>query len=134
HSKYTLPNSPLAVLQSSQVIKILDDTDSYWLLKKVAVDAIYNIIQNNWYRIKDDRNDIKRLLNKEMGMLIDYLGNKPDENFKVKLSLIKLLETFGDEHALSALVKRVNDFHRVVRIHASNAIKKIEERLELEDS
>lgn len=118
----------------STLIKILEDKDFYWLLKKVAVDAIYNIIQNNWYRIKDDRNDIKRLLNKEMGMLIDYLGNKPDENFKVKLSLIKLLETFGDEHALSALVMRVNDFHRVVRIHASNAIKKIEERLELEDS
>jgi HEAT repeat protein len=115
------------------LIGIIEDEESYWLLKKVAVDAISNIIQNNWYRIKDDKNDTKRLLNKEMAMLIEHLKNKPDENFKVKISLIKLLETYGDEHALNALIMRVNDFHRVVRIHASNAIKIIEERLELEN-
>ena len=68
-----------------------------------------------------------------MARLIDHLGNKPEENFKVKISLIKLLETYGDKHALGALIKRVNDFHRVVRIRVSNAIKKIEERLELEN-
>jgi hypothetical protein len=41
---------------------------------------------------------------------------------------------FGEEHALSALLSRVNDFPRIVRIHASNAIKKIEEKLELENA
>jgi len=112
---------------------ILEDDTSYWLIKKVTVDAIFNIVQKNWYRVKDGENEVKRLLSKEMARLIDHLGNKPEENFKVKISLIKLLETYGDKHALGALIKRVNDFHRVVRIRVSNAIKKIEERLELEN-
>ena len=116
------------------LIKILEDVDSYWLIKKVAVDAMYNIFQNNWYRVRYEEEETKRLMNKELAMLTDYLGANSEENFKVKLSLIKLLETYGDKRALNALLKRVNDFHRVVRIRASNAIKKIEERLELEDS
>ena len=65
-------------------------------------------------------------------MLIDHLKTEENENFKVKLSLIKFLETYGDQLALSALMRRINDFHRIIRIHASNAIKKIEEKLELE--
>ena len=69
-----------------------------------------------------------------MAVLTDYLRTKENENHKVKLSLIKLLEIYGGENALSALLKRVNDFHRVVRIYASNAIKRIEERLELENN
>jgi HEAT repeat protein len=113
---------------------VLEEDGSYWLIKKVAVDAIFNILQNNWYRVKDGESEVKRLMSKEIARLIDHLGNKPDENFKVKISLIKLLENYGDKHALSALIKRVNDFHRVVRIRVSNAIKKIEERLELENS
>ena len=117
----------------NNLITILEDDNSYWLIKKVTVDAIFNIIQTNWYKVKDGENEVKRLLSKEMARLIDHLGNKPEENFKVKISLIKLLETYGDKHALSALLKRVNDFHRVVRIRVSNAIKKIEERLEFEN-
>jgi len=116
------------------LLKILDDENSYWLIKKVTVDAIYNIFQRNWYKVKDKKQEITRLLNKNIAILIDHLRTKEDENFKVKLSLIKLLETYGGEQALNALLKRVNDFHRVVRIYASNAIKKIEERLELENS
>ena len=112
------------------LIEILDDIDAYWLIKKVAADAIYHIFQRNWYKVKDDDNELKRLLNKDIAILTEYLKNKESENFKVKLSLIKFLETFGEEPALSALLKRVNDFHRIVRIHASNAIKKIEEKLE----
>ncbi|MFX0081088.1 MAG: HEAT repeat domain-containing protein [Candidatus Hodarchaeota archaeon] len=115
------------------LIRLLEDKDSYWLIKKVTVDAIYNIFQNNWYQKKDDEEDVKRLLNKNIAILIDHLGNEADENFKVKISLIKILETYGNDLALSALLKRVNDFHRVVRIRASNAIKKIEERLELDN-
>ena len=116
------------------LLKILDDENSYWLIKKVAVDAIYNIFQRNWYKVKDEKQDITRLLNKNMAILMDHLRTKESENFKVKLSLIKILETYGGEQALTALLKRVNDFHRVVRIYASNAIKKIEERLELENT
>ena len=71
-------------------------------------------------------------MNKNVARLIDHLGNKEDENYKVKLRLIKLLESYGGERALSSLIKRVNDFHRVVRIYASNAIKRIEESLEEE--
>jgi HEAT repeat protein len=115
------------------LIKILEDPDSYWLIKKVAVDAIYNIFQKNWYRVRFEEHESKRLLTKEMAILIDFLRNKSEENFKVKLSLIKILETYGSKNAIDALLKRVNDFHRVVRIRASNAIKKIEERLELEN-
>lgn len=57
---------------------------------------------------------------------------KEVENFKVKLSPIKLLESYGGEKALSSLIKKINDFHRVVRIYALNAIKKSEEDLEEE--
>ncbi len=116
------------------LLKILGDENAYWLIKKVIVDAINNIYQNNWYRVKDDKQDIARLLNKNIAILTDHLRTQEDENYKVKLSLIKLLEIYGGEQALSALLKRVNDFHRVVRIYASNAIKKIEERLELKNS
>jgi HEAT repeat protein len=115
------------------LINVLKDKDSYWLIKKVVVDAIYNIFQRNWYRVKDNEEGIERLLKKNTANLIDHLKTEENENFKVKLSLIKFLENFGDKPALSALLKRINDFHRVVRIHASNAIKKIEEKLELEN-
>ncbi|UCC19675.1 MAG: HEAT repeat domain-containing protein [Promethearchaeota archaeon] len=116
------------------LLKIIEDDKAYWLLKKVATDAIYNIFQRNWYRVKDNEQDVTRALNKNMAFLTDHLRIKENENHKVKLSLIKLLENYGGEQALDALIKRVNDFHRVVRIYASNAIKKIEERLELENS
>ncbi|MFW9943043.1 MAG: HEAT repeat domain-containing protein, partial [Candidatus Thorarchaeota archaeon] len=53
------------------LIGILVDKDSYWLIKKVAVDAIYNIFQNNWYQKKDEKEDIERLLNKYFATLID---------------------------------------------------------------
>jgi HEAT repeat protein len=115
------------------LINVLKDKDSYWLVKKVVVDAIYNIFQRNWYRVKDNGKDVERSLKRNIASLIEYLKTEENENFKVKLSLIKLLETYGDKLALSALLTRINDFHRVVRIHASNAIKKIEEKLELEN-
>lgn len=114
------------------LIQILEDDNSYWLIKKVVVDAIYNTLQKNWHRVRDDEKELIRFLNKNIAHLIEHLGAKNDENFKVKLSLIKLLEIYGGERALSSLIKRVNDFHRVVRIYASNAIKKIEESLEEE--
>jgi len=116
------------------LLKIVEDETVYWLIKKVSIDAIYNIFQNNWYKTKDDKQEITRTLHKNVANLADFLRTMESENYKVKLSIIKLLENFGGEPALEALIKRVNDFHRVVRIYASNAIRKIEERLELENS
>ncbi|MFW9771948.1 MAG: HEAT repeat domain-containing protein [Candidatus Thorarchaeota archaeon] len=114
------------------LISLLDNKEVYWLIKKVAVDAIFNIFHRNWYKLKEQAPDLKRELNIHLATLIEYLKVNDDEDFKVKLSLIKFLETFGGEKALEALLRRINDFHRVVRIHASNAIKRIEEKLELE--
>ncbi|KKM77702.1 hypothetical protein LCGC14_1367380 [marine sediment metagenome] len=116
------------------LIKILENRDSYWLIKKVSIDAIFNIFQNNWHRVQDDVKDIRRILDKNIAKLVDYLGKSGEENYKVKLSLIRLLKTYGNDHSLSALIKRVNDFHRIVRIRASDAIKRIQERLELENN
>ena len=112
------------------LVQIIENEDSYWLLKKVAVDAINNTLQKNWHRVRDGEKEIEILLNKEIARLIDHLGTSQDENYRVKLSLIKLIENYGGKYALSSLLRRINDFHRVVRIYASNAIKKIEERLE----
>jgi len=114
----------------SQLIKILENPNSYWLIKKVAIDAIYNIFQRNWYRIKENNIEFKRTLTKHIATLIDVLKKSEEENAKVKIGLIKFLEFYGDEPALSALLARVNDFPRIVRIHASNAIKKIEDKIE----
>ena len=112
------------------LIEILENPDSYWLIKKVAVDAIYNIFQRNWYRVKGENGELERTLNKHIAILIDYLKRSEAENTKVKVSLIKFLENYGEESALSALLSRVNDFPRIIRIHASNAIKKIEDKIE----
>jgi HEAT repeat protein len=112
------------------LIEILENPESYWLIKKVAVDAIYNIFQRNWYRVKGENGDLELTLNKHIGVLIDYLKRSEAENTKVKVSLIKFLEVYGEESALDALLSRVNDFPRIIRIHASNAIKKIEDKIE----
>jgi len=113
-----------------QLIEILENPNSYWLIKKVAIDAIYNIFQKNWYRLKENSSEFKRTLTKHIATLIDFLKKSEAENTKVKISLIKFLEFYGDEPALSALLARVNEFPRIVRIHASNAIKKIEDKIE----
>jgi HEAT repeat protein len=112
------------------LIEILENPDSYWLIKKVSIDAIYNIFQRNWYRVKEKDVDLERKLNRHIAKLIDYLKQSEAENTKVKVSLIKFLEVYGDESALSALLSRVNDSQRIIRIHASNAIKKIEDKIE----
>ncbi len=112
------------------LIEILEDSESYWLIKKVAVDAIYNIFQRNWYRVRGKDEYLERMLNKYIATLIDYLKQSETENTKVKVSLIKFLEIYGEESALGALLSRVNDFPRIIRIHASNAIKKIEDKIE----
>ena len=55
-----------------------------------------------------------------------------DENFKVKLAIIKFLEVFGGNTALNAVLRQLDNFYRVVGIAATRAIKKIEKRIELE--
>ena len=114
----------------AHLIEILESPNSYWLIKKVAIDAILNIFQRNWYRIKENNVEFKRTVTKHIATLIDILKKSEAENAKVKISLIKFLEIYGDEPALSALLARVNDIERIVRIHASNAIKKIEDKIE----
>jgi HEAT repeat protein len=113
------------------LISIISNQNAYWLIKKVTTDALFNIFQQNWYKMDNNNVNLNSTMNKKLALIIEHLREDDKENFKVKLGLIKLLEKFGDQRALDALIRRVNDFHRVVRIHASNAIKKIEERLEL---
>lgn len=115
---------------SKRLVKIIYDQQTYWLLKKITVDSMYNIFKKNWYYMRKDGTEEKRILIKRKADLEGYLNNHPDENHKVKLAIIKLLEKFGDKDTISVLMKRLNDFHRIVRISAQNAIKKIEKRLE----
>jgi len=62
------------------LLNILDDKNAYWLIKKVVVDAIYNIFQRNWYRIKNE--DVRRILHKDLALISEYLGKQEDENYK----------------------------------------------------
>jgi HEAT repeat protein len=114
------------------LISIIEDKNNYWLLKKVSADAIYNIYYKNFYIVRKSF-ESERFFVMRTEQLIDHLKYNEDENPKVKLSLIKLLEDFGGKTSLNALLKQVNDFHRIVRISASKAIKKIEKRLEEEE-
>ena len=122
-----------SVSSVNTLISLLNSESTYWLLKKVAADAVYNIFQKNWYKLKHAKNELWRNLNQDFAQLIEYLKFGEDEDFKVKLSIIKILGAFGDKKAITGLLSRINDFHRTVRIHASNAIKRIEERIELEE-
>ncbi len=115
------------------LIKILEDKYTYWLLKKVAIDGIYNIYVKNLHVEGESISEPSRFYIRNRAKLIEHLNYNLDENYKVKLSIIKFLEVFGDNTALNALLKQVNDFYRIVRIASSNAIKKIEKRLELEN-
>ncbi len=115
------------------LFSILNDKFSYWLLKKVTVDAIFNIFLKHFYAsdIKDDSTQREFVMWTER--MIDALKFEDDENFKVKLAIIKFLEVFGGKSALNALLKQIDNFYRVVGIASTRAIKKIEKRLELEE-
>jgi len=115
------------------LITVLNSPDTYWLLKKVIVDAISNIYHKNRYLIKSEDFNLRKYFVINTERLIDYLKTHEDDNFKVKVSVIKFLETHGEKTALPALLKQVNDFHRIVSISATKAIKTIEKRLELSD-
>ncbi|MFX1393698.1 MAG: HEAT repeat domain-containing protein [Promethearchaeota archaeon] len=110
------------------LISIIEDKNNYWLLKKIATDAIYNIYLKNIYAISKDPQD-KRFFTQQTEKIINYL-NQTNDYYKVKLSVVKILEDFGGKTSINALLKQVNDFHRIVRISSSKAIKKIEKRLE----
>lgn len=112
------------------LIELLDEEDTYWLLKKVAIDAIYNIYISNWIESNSHLTRGERELIQNTEKMIDYLNRSENECFKIKVGVIKFLEKFGGKTALAALLRRVNDFHTLIRISATNAIKKIEERLE----
>ena len=110
------------------LISVLNDNFNYWLLKKVAIDAIYNIYYKNQNVLNADNSNLKSNFFQNIQKLINYLNNNPNECFKVKLSLIKFLENFGDKTAIQALLRLINDFHNLVKISASKAIKKIEKK------
>ncbi|MHA1756520.1 MAG: HEAT repeat domain-containing protein [Promethearchaeota archaeon] len=114
------------------LLDVLDNDNIYWLLKKVAIDAIYNIYYRN-LKYYNSNSNVDREFIKNREKLIYFLKTHPNECFKVKLGLIKFLETFGDKTALDALIRLLNDFHRLVRISAEKAIKNIEKRLNPEN-
>ena len=112
------------------LISMVENDSNYWLLKKVAADAVYNVYFRNLC-IDSKSSESERFFIQRTEKLIDYL-KQTEDHCKVKLSLIKLLEEFGGKTALNALISQLNDFHRIVRISSSKAIKKIEKRLERE--
>ncbi|MHA1803211.1 MAG: HEAT repeat domain-containing protein [Promethearchaeota archaeon] len=114
------------------LLSIINDNRSYWLLKKVAVDAIFNIFLKHLYINEAKRMHFEREFIAWTERLIDALKLEDDENFKVKLAIIKFLEVFGGKSALNPLLREIDNFYRVVSIAATKAIKKIEKRLELE--
>lgn len=95
--------------------------DSYWLLKKVAIDALDSICENE----SEDENFIQDVVQ----IMIRALD---DENFSVRASAVNLLGNYGDEKVLEPLLKCLGDFHSKVRLLATKAIKNIESKLELE--
>ncbi|MHA1724799.1 MAG: HEAT repeat domain-containing protein [Promethearchaeota archaeon] len=115
------------------LLSIINDNLSYWLLKKVAVDAIFNIFLKNLYINEAKRRPSEREFIIWTERLIDALKLEDDEDFKVKLAIIKFLEVFGGKSALNPLLREIDNFYRVVSIAATKAIKKIEKRLEREE-
>ncbi|MFO8019662.1 MAG: HEAT repeat domain-containing protein [Promethearchaeia archaeon] len=114
------------------LIQIIQGKSTYWLLKKVAVDAIYNIFKQNWeesLNLNLDEGD-KRTFLRAKQLLADYLDVNPKECFKVKMSIINFLGKFGDKLVLDTLKRQQKDFHRLVHINATKAIESIQMRLE----
>jgi HEAT repeat protein len=86
------------------LVEILENEEIYWLLKKVSVDAIYNIY-NKFWNIRDKIEiENKQLLVKNRARILDVLKNQIDECHKVKVAVIKFLEKFGDKTAIHALI------------------------------
>jgi HEAT repeat protein len=115
------------------LMAVLNASDTYWLLKKVTIDALFNIYRKNRHLIKSEDFNKRRIFVINTERMIDYLKTHEGDNFKIKVSMIKFLEVHGEKTALPALIKQISDFHGIVRISATKAIKKIEKRLELED-
>ena len=109
-------------------MSVIYNDNNYWLLKKVAIDAIFNIYLKNLFEESKVSIEQDRLFISSTERIIDYLKGTQD-HCKVKLSAIKLLEVFGGKTAIDALIKQLDDFHRIVRISSSKAINKIEKRL-----
>ncbi|TXT63297.1 MAG: putative PBS lyase HEAT-like repeat protein [Promethearchaeota archaeon] len=117
---------------TKRFLKILNDQNTYWLLKKVTVDSLFNIFKKNWHYMNTNEVEEKRTLVKRRSELEEYLTTHPNDDKKVKVAIIKFLERFGDKTSINTLMKRLNDFPRIVQISASKAIKKIEKRFETE--
>ena len=105
-----------------QLLKILDG-DSYWLLKKVSIDAIESICENEI----ENRSFIDDIVNQ----FIKFLN---DEDFNVRAGAINFLGNFGDGKILKNLLRCVGDYHSKVRLLAIKTIKKIEANIENENN
>ncbi len=103
------------------IVKIFDK-DTYWLLKKVAIDAIDSICEN----AIDDEAFIEEVV-QHITKLLD------DENPTVRASAVSFLGNYGNGKVLEYLLRCVGDFHGKVRLLATNAIKKIEKKIEDEN-
>ena len=115
------------------LLNLIEDQNTYWLLKKVIIDAIFNIYLKNLFEESKRSVYDDRLFVKTTEKLIDYLNGHKQDHCKVKLSTIKLLEVFGGKTAIDVLLKQLDDFHRIVRISSSKAITKIEKRLKKQE-
>lgn len=115
------------------LLNIIDDKDVYWLLKKVSVDAINNIFHKNKKILKNKESQLRRFFTMRIERLVDFLNEHSDEYYKVRLSIINFLESYGEKTSIKVILKYVNDFHGIVKITASKAIKNIEKRLKEEN-
>ncbi|MGV9205249.1 MAG: HEAT repeat domain-containing protein, partial [Promethearchaeia archaeon] len=116
------------------LLRIIERKSTYWLMKKVGVDAIYNLFQQNWPNPNNLDEQDRRIYFRSKQILADYLDKNEHECFKVKIGIIKFLGNFGDKLVLDTLERQKTDFHRLVRINAENAIKRIEDRLESKEN
>ncbi|TXT60168.1 MAG: PBS lyase HEAT-like repeat protein [Promethearchaeota archaeon] len=112
------------------LLSLLEEENVYWLIKKVTIDAISNFFDNYWFQQDKIDEELKRSLIKARTILADYLKRNKDECFKIKIGLIKFLEKFGDKDSIPALNTCVADFHKLVKISSSKAIKAIQKKYE----
>ena len=116
------------------LLDLLNEPDIYWLLKKVIIDSISNIFRKNQHILNNRKNRLRMFFIIRIERIIEYLIDNSDEYYKVKLSIIKFLEEYGEKSAIRVLLKQIADFHRIVRITSTNAIKSIEKRLKRNNS
>lgn len=113
-----------------QLLNLFEKEESPWFLKLTIFDAIRKIfneiiLNKNDIQIRANNN---HYLNSICERISEYLYQEKEENYKVKLAIIKFLENFGTRTSIRALLKQLRDFYGIIRIYASRAIKAIDKR------